>query len=178
MAPSAKQYMLGSTAIILSVLLSIASYMRFKPVPLDYTLMVQNFHNLDKKEYGLETMPQVLLPEFNLPVNCSAIFRNSSKHIDEAFAFQKKHPRKFLDEQYYIKLTENCTNFRLTRRYIMQPLSYEEAQFPLAFGFMVYKDIEYFERLLRAIYQPQNAYCVHVDLKSPSFYQYAVRRRV
>ena len=30
----------------------------------------------------------------------------------------------------------------------------------------MYKDVEQFERLLRAIYRPHNFYCVHVDLKA------------
>jgi len=45
-------------------------------------------------------------------------------------------------------------------------LSAEEAEFPLAFSIAMYRDVEQAERLLRAIYQPQNLYCIHVDLKS------------
>ncbi len=32
------------------------------------------------------------------------------------------------------------------------------------------------ERLLRAIYQPQNVYCIHADLKSPEGFHKAIRR--
>jgi len=46
-------------------------------------------------------------------------------------------------------------------------LSSEEAEFPLAFSIAMYRDVEQTERLLRAIYQPQNLYCIHVDTKSP-----------
>jgi len=45
-------------------------------------------------------------------------------------------------------------------------LSAEEAEFPLAFSIVMYRDVEQTERLLRAIYQPQNLYCIHVDTKS------------
>jgi len=45
-------------------------------------------------------------------------------------------------------------------------LSAEEAEFPLAFSIAMYTDVEQTERLLRAIYQPQNLYCIHVDTKS------------
>ena len=45
-------------------------------------------------------------------------------------------------------------------------LSLEEAEFPLAFSIAMYRDVEQTERLLRAIYQPQNLYCIHVDTKS------------
>jgi len=42
----------------------------------------------------------------------------------------------------------------------------EEAEYPLAFSIAMYRDVEQTERLLRAIYQPQNLYCIHVDTKS------------
>jgi len=45
-------------------------------------------------------------------------------------------------------------------------LSSEEAEFPLAFSIAMFTDVEQTERLLRAIYQPQNHYCIHVDTKS------------
>ena len=45
-------------------------------------------------------------------------------------------------------------------------LSAEEEEFPLAFSIAMYTDVEQTERLLRAIYQPQNLYCIHVDTKS------------
>jgi len=45
-------------------------------------------------------------------------------------------------------------------------LSAEEAEFPLAFSISMYTDVEQMERLLRAIYQPQNLICIHVDTKS------------
>ncbi|XP_069092816.1 beta-1,3-galactosyl-O-glycosyl-glycoprotein beta-1,6-N-acetylglucosaminyltransferase 3-like [Pleurodeles waltl] len=40
---------------------------------------------------------------------------------------------------------------------------------------VVHGKIDMFERLLRAIYTPQNIYCVHVDDKSPEIYKKAVR---
>ena len=44
----------------------------------------------------------------------------------------------------------------------MEPLSQEAANFPLAFSILMYKDVFQVERLLRAIYMPQNYYCIHV----------------
>ncbi|XP_059156034.1 beta-1,3-galactosyl-O-glycosyl-glycoprotein beta-1,6-N-acetylglucosaminyltransferase-like [Physella acuta] len=53
----------------------------------------------------------------------------------------------------------------------MSSLTLEEEEFPIAYTIMAYKDSEMVERLLRAIYRPQNYYCIHVDLKSEeSFY--------
>ncbi|KAM9854096.1 beta-1,3-galactosyl-O-glycosyl-glycoprotein beta-1,6-N-acetylglucosaminyltransferase 3-like [Aulostomus maculatus] len=40
---------------------------------------------------------------------------------------------------------------------------------------VIHENIEMFERLLRAIYAPQNIYCVHVDQKSSKKFQEAVK---
>ena len=48
----------------------------------------------------------------------------------------------------------------------MHPANGEEAVFGIAFCIMMYKDVEQFERLLRAVYRPQNIYCVHVEASS------------
>lgn len=42
-------------------------------------------------------------------------------------------------------------------------LSDEEAQFPLAYGMLVYKNAVQVYFMLSAVYHPQNAYCVAVD---------------
>ena len=39
----------------------------------------------------------------------------------------------------------------------------------------MYQDIEQLERLLRLIYRPSNAYCIHVDKKSNSTFHDAVK---
>uniref|UniRef100_A0A8D0CZN4 Beta-1,3-galactosyl-O-glycosyl-glycoprotein beta-1,6-N-acetylglucosaminyltransferase n=1 Tax=Sander lucioperca TaxID=283035 RepID=A0A8D0CZN4_SANLU len=56
--------------------------------------------------------------------------------------------------------------FKLSRKYLTFPLSQEEEEFPLAYSMVVHHKVQTFERLLRAIYAPQNIYCVHVDKKS------------
>lgn len=61
---------------------------------------------------------------------------------------------------------------------ITRPLSQEEEDYPLAFIVTVHKEFEVFVRLLRAIYMPQNVYCIHVDAKASTEYQAAVRKLV
>ena len=70
--------------------------------------------------------------------------------------------------------SKGCGEFRRTRQYPEGPLSQEEALFPIAFSILLYKDVKHVERLLRAIYQPQNVYCLHVDAKAPSSVQDAI----
>ncbi|KAM7099223.1 N-acetyllactosaminide beta-1,6-N-acetylglucosaminyl-transferase isoform 4-T6 [Molossus nigricans] len=60
--------------------------------------------------------------------------------------------------------------------YITETLSEEEAGFPLAYTMTIHKDLGTFERLFRAIYMPQNVYCVHVDEKATAAFKGAVEQ--
>jgi hypothetical protein len=71
-----------------------------------------------------------------------------------------------LDESYYLEQTRDCAAFRETRGYSSEPGTPDEAAFPLAFSVIMHRDVDRAERLLRAIYQPQNFYCIHVDAKA------------
>ncbi|XP_029430354.1 beta-1,3-galactosyl-O-glycosyl-glycoprotein beta-1,6-N-acetylglucosaminyltransferase 3-like [Rhinatrema bivittatum] len=75
----------------------------------------------------------------------------------------------------FLNITKDCSLYKETRKFITIPLSREEASFPIAYSIVIHKNIEMFERLLRAIYTPQNIYCVHVDGKSPEVFKEAVR---
>ncbi|XP_037374751.1 N-acetyllactosaminide beta-1,6-N-acetylglucosaminyl-transferase-like [Talpa occidentalis] len=67
-----------------------------------------------------------------------------------------------------------CRDYLAQSHYISAPLSREEAAFPLAYAMVVHKDFGTFERLFRAVYAPQNVYCVHVDQKAGADFQLAV----
>ncbi|XP_048204444.1 N-acetyllactosaminide beta-1,6-N-acetylglucosaminyl-transferase isoform X1 [Perognathus longimembris pacificus] len=67
-----------------------------------------------------------------------------------------------------------CKDYRIQSHYISSPLSQEEAAFPLAYVMVVHKDFDTFERLFRAVYMPQNVYCVHVDEKAPLAFKSSV----
>ncbi|KAG8011981.1 Beta-1 [Nibea albiflora] len=101
--------------------------------------------------------------------NCSAILQGEREALDQAKSliitedFQKSVR---IPDEYYINATQDCSEFRLRRKYLMSPLSQEEEDFPLAYSIVVHQKVQNFERLLRAIYAPQNIYCVHVDKKS------------
>ncbi|XP_060705865.1 beta-1,3-galactosyl-O-glycosyl-glycoprotein beta-1,6-N-acetylglucosaminyltransferase 7-like [Hemiscyllium ocellatum] len=60
----------------------------------------------------------------------------------------------------------NCSRLLAAHSYITEPLSQEEADFPLAYILTVHKDLDTLLWLFRAIYAPQNIYCIHVDQKS------------
>ncbi|KAG9276951.1 beta-1,3-galactosyl-O-glycosyl-glycoprotein beta-1,6-N-acetylglucosaminyltransferase 7 [Astyanax mexicanus] len=72
----------------------------------------------------------------------------------------------------------NCSWMQTELHFIMEPLSQEEEDYPLAFIITIHKEFEMFVRLLRAIYAPQNVYCIHVDAKAPKDYKDSVRKLV
>lgn len=101
--------------------------------------------------------------------NCSAILQGEMEALEKAKLLTiTKDFRKSVQipDEYYINATKDCRNFKLSRKYFTFPLSKEEEEFPLAYSMVVHHKVQNFERLLRAIYAPQNIYCVHVDKKS------------
>ncbi|KAJ8413949.1 hypothetical protein AAFF_G00065470 [Aldrovandia affinis] len=76
----------------------------------------------------------------------------------------------------FTEWARNCEHFRVRRKYFPFPLSQEEAEFPIAYSIVVHHKIQTLERLLRAIYAPQNIYCLHVDKKAPASFLSAVLR--
>ncbi|KAH3816229.1 hypothetical protein DPMN_117742 [Dreissena polymorpha] len=99
-------------------------------------------------------------------VDCKAIFKNDKEKIKRANNLTVTLLRKHLQPKNYLQWTQNCSLFKFHRGYITDSISEFEREFPVAFSILMYKDIEMFERLLRAIYRPQNYYCIHVDAKT------------
>ncbi|XP_066500228.1 beta-1,3-galactosyl-O-glycosyl-glycoprotein beta-1,6-N-acetylglucosaminyltransferase-like [Hoplias malabaricus] len=102
--------------------------------------------------------------------DCEKIIKGDEEEVEQAklLSITKafKNQTRISDDQ-YINLTRNCERFRMTRKYLPFSLSEEEEAYPLAYSIVVHHKVQNFERLLRAIYAPQNFYCIHVDTKSP-----------
>ena len=82
--------------------------------------------------------------------------------------------QKKLSEDFYLNVTKDCPAYIKNGDFITVPLSEEENDFAIAYSIVIHEKIEMFERLLRAVYAPQNIYCVHVDQKSSEEFQKAV----
>lgn len=108
---------------------------------------------------------------------CSHFLLNPHTHPDhkKAKSLQEKYTLHKVPEADYIKLTENCTAFKSSNKYTLHPADEEEGNYSIAFNILMHKDVEQVERLLRAIYRPQNFYCIHVDGKSPNVTLSAMR---
>ncbi|BFZ09659.1 hypothetical protein BsWGS_12698 [Bradybaena similaris] len=105
-------------------------------------------------------------------VNCAAIIDGDVVEIENAVRLSNdlQVTENEITPQEYMHLSSNCKRFLDERGYIMNPLSFEELRFPIAFSILVHTDMEMAERLFRAIYRPQNYYCIHVDAKSEEIY--------
>ena len=70
-------------------------------------------------------------------------------------------------ESELLRKAENCT---WLREYFSHNLynTKIELEFPIAWFFVVYESPGQFLRLLKILYRPQNAYCIHLDKKSKS----------
>jgi len=107
------------------------------------------------------------LPIINVTgADCTALFRGSRAERRKAGYFQNLHAKETVKPIKFIKQASNCTQFVAERHYAVYPVNTEEAEYPIAFSILMFKEVEQFERLLRAIYRPQNFYCIHVDSKS------------
>ncbi|XP_072004136.1 beta-1,3-galactosyl-O-glycosyl-glycoprotein beta-1,6-N-acetylglucosaminyltransferase 3-like [Engystomops pustulosus] len=118
-----------------------------------------------------------LRPQAQGELNCSKIISGDSDAIKQGLETNAASKGKFipLNEKDFVNITSDCTNFKKVRKYVTLPMSKEEENFPIAYSMVVHTKIDMFERLLRAIYAPQNIYCVHVDEKSTEQFKAAVR---
>ncbi|CBY23916.1 unnamed protein product [Oikopleura dioica] len=125
----------------------------------------------------------------NLPVerdfhiNCAAIAREdpSTSKLLELKLLRARKEKKIISSSWHDEAfthfirANKCAKFVNERNYVMHSVSKEEEDFPLAYSFVVHKDAGQVERLLRALYRPQNVYCIHVDQKSASAFYNALQ---
>ncbi|XP_034049455.1 beta-1,3-galactosyl-O-glycosyl-glycoprotein beta-1,6-N-acetylglucosaminyltransferase 3-like [Thalassophryne amazonica] len=125
-----------------------------------------------------QKLAQLRIPEqysLDLP-RCSAVIMeeipDNKADLEKLLSSRR---REHLPETFYINATKDCRSYTENREFIKIPLSLEEEEFPIAYSMVIHEKIEMFERLLRAVYAPQNIYCVHVDQKSSEDFKKAVR---
>ncbi|XP_007669598.1 beta-1,3-galactosyl-O-glycosyl-glycoprotein beta-1,6-N-acetylglucosaminyltransferase 7 [Ornithorhynchus anatinus] len=107
---------------------------------------------------------------------CSALFegKGAAPQIGQ-FCQQSTHPSEI---PACLQSRGNCSRIFQGLHFITRPLSAEEGNFSLAYIITIHKELTMFLKLLRAIYVPQNVYCIHIDEKSPKDYKAAVQTLV
>uniref|UniRef100_A0A673LFV3 Beta-1,3-galactosyl-O-glycosyl-glycoprotein beta-1,6-N-acetylglucosaminyltransferase 3 n=1 Tax=Sinocyclocheilus rhinocerous TaxID=307959 RepID=A0A673LFV3_9TELE len=110
---------------------------------------------------------------------CSAIIQGDMDGVDKdvfrKLLASKKPPQKTPAISVFLPQRNKGLSIIRDRGFLTVSRSKEEKDFPIAYSIVVHEKIEMFERLLRAIYTPDNVYCVHVDQKSPEIFKEAVR---
>lgn len=66
----------------------------------------------------------------------------------------------------------------LQARFGHPPVTIEEQKMPIAYGFTIYKGARLFERILQAVYMPNNVYCIHIDKTSPDIFRRAIQAMI
>lgn len=99
-------------------------------------------------------------------LSCVALMQGDANEAERAKYYMRSNRRQAKDATDYVNGTRNCAEFLHSRGYASRPTSREEAEFPIAFSILVFKDVEQVERLVRSIYTPQNFYCIHIDAKA------------
>ncbi|XP_067292534.1 beta-1,3-galactosyl-O-glycosyl-glycoprotein beta-1,6-N-acetylglucosaminyltransferase 3-like [Pseudorasbora parva] len=129
----------------------------------------------DKEEIVMDHLPKQDVGELQA---CSALIQGDMDGVDKD-SFRKllasNKRTSLLPESFYLNATKDCQSYIRDRRFLTHSLSKEEKDFPIAYSMVIHEKIEMFERLLRAIYTPDNVYCVHMDQTSPEIFQEAVR---
>lgn len=140
------------------------------------TLTVVKNHN--KTPYFTRRNLEIVGEDPSNNVNCRKVIRGDTEEIQNAkleLITVKNRQQQHLTENDIINMTKDCYSFTKERKYILYPLSNEESEFPIAYSIVVHHKIDMLERLLRAVYMPQNYYCIHVDKKSSASFMAAVK---
>lgn len=118
----------------------------------------------------------IVVPKIRAPnIDCAALFKNVKSEQEKAMAIMKQKYKgtRIFDANF---TTLKCKEFVQHRGYITSEGNREERNFPIAFSIAIFKDLGQVERLLRSIYRPQNAYCFHMDSKSPKLLHRGIHR--
>ena len=97
--------------------------------------------------------PEDIIDQTVTGVNCASLLHGDITEVKRAEAIQSNRSSsvEYNSPEYWEKETQDCEDFKRRYGYITRPVSQEEAEFPLAFIILYYKDGGQVERLLRAI---------------------------
>lgn len=130
-------------------------------------------------EYSLSTSPFVRnrFPDTGDAardaVNCSGVYEHEPLEIGKSLEIRRRNIIDLEDGDVAV-MTSDCDIYQTLRQYHEKPVSRVEEDFPIAYSLVVHKDAIMVERLIRAIYNQHNLYCIHYDLKSPDAFKAAM----
>lgn len=138
--------------------------------------MVFKYSTEYNKYDQVETMKH-LFQRARYDVDCKKIISMDSNEQAKAKSLvdklREENKLKTLDDTNFIFDKSKCDVFKRARggTYLLKNSTSNDT-IRLAFSILVYEQVEQLERLLHAVYRPQNYYCIHVDKKSsPALHQ-------
>ncbi|CAG5079758.1 Oidioi.mRNA.OKI2018_I69.PAR.g9356.t1.cds [Oikopleura dioica] len=109
-----------------------------------------------------------VLEKPELIIDCQGLInRNDGEllKVKKLQSLNKKYSLSLSEGEISSSIASNsCPEFVTSRNY---PSSASNSDFPLAYSLVLHKNPGQAERLLRAIYSPDNVYCLHIDAKTP-----------
>ncbi len=117
-----------------------------------------NNSNFKSWSKGIVTQLQPVIQK-----DCQGLFRGS-KHEKDRVKKQRHHWKANQSVNEFVRRMSNCVLVHeefLENFYVSQL----EKDFPIAYILVVYTNAEQVVRLLKAIYRPQNVYCIHPDAR-------------
>ncbi|XP_003810510.3 beta-1,3-galactosyl-O-glycosyl-glycoprotein beta-1,6-N-acetylglucosaminyltransferase 4 isoform X2 [Pan paniscus] len=130
-------------------------------------------------EYSLSTSPFVrnrythVKDEVRYEVNCSGIYEQEPLEIGKSLEIRRRDIIDLEDDD-VVAMTSDCDIYQTLRGYAQKLVSKEEKSFPIAYSLVVHKDAVMVERLIHAIYNQHNIYCIHYDRKAPDTFKVAM----
>ncbi|XP_053309416.1 beta-1,3-galactosyl-O-glycosyl-glycoprotein beta-1,6-N-acetylglucosaminyltransferase 7-like [Spea bombifrons] len=107
---------------------------------------------------------------------CGALFEGKPAALAVGNICQASLPPSRDQSPARLSTKSNCSTITKELKFITRPLSGEEEDYPLAYILTIHKQLDMSVKLLRAVYAPQNIYCIHVDKKSSRDFSRAVRK--
>ncbi|XP_076465422.1 beta-1,3-galactosyl-O-glycosyl-glycoprotein beta-1,6-N-acetylglucosaminyltransferase-like [Babylonia areolata] len=106
-------------------------------------------------------------------VDCGKVLEGEVEEVSKAKVMESV-PVRLPEDSFIRDLASDCGTFRRHYGFLMEPLTHVEENFPIAFTVLAYKQASQVVELLRAIYRPQNWYCLHADLSSSLHFRQAM----
>ena len=108
-----------------------------------------------------------------IEASCRLLFTGNKQELSKIKARKRNWKGDISDEEYMENLHRNCKKVR--QEFNDNFYSSEtEKSFPVAFEMLIYYKegrIQQYIRLLKFLYRSHNAYCIHIDKKSPMWWQ-------
>ncbi|XP_041480361.1 beta-1,3-galactosyl-O-glycosyl-glycoprotein beta-1,6-N-acetylglucosaminyltransferase 4-like [Lytechinus variegatus] len=148
-------------------------------ITLIYSLVICILVTVRTHQRAIYDMPLHL----EYPVDCSKILKGNPREIDlvwklyeEVVEISANGLIPIPSDRDVAAYADNCDFFKEQRQYPRIAASREEEQYPLAFVIVVHRNAAQVEKLLRALYQPQNVYAIHPDAKSSPDFLKAIQK--